>query len=314
MTNKRSGASVSIGNLAVVVLGLGIAGCSLERSGFTDRALSKRTFVRAHASSKVISAKVRKPARPVNPLMGVAIHSNSMVFPVVHIPKRKDFMRYAVAYGKSHAAVKDDSVIPFALGTKKRTLERFEFASLFKRKAKPKPEPKATGTVTKSRPETKKKVPGVVAARPIRVRTTAYTHNEADHKKYGRRNALGTRLRYGKVRSAAADWSRYPVGTQFRIVGQPGILYEVDDYGGALVGTGTIDLYKPTFSAMNRWGVRHIDIEVVKWGSFAKSLKVLKPRTKWRHVRRMVQSIYKKGRDEQGRVVTLPMAIGSSRS
>ena len=44
------------------------------------------------------------------------------------------------------------------------------------------------------------------------------------------------------------------MGTQFRIKDQPGILYEVDDYGGALVGTGTIDLYKPTFSAMNRLG------------------------------------------------------------
>ena len=71
------------------------------------------------------------------------------------------------------------------------------------------------------------------------------------------------------------------------------------------VGTGTIDLYKPTFSAMNRWGVRHVDIEVVKWGSFDKSLKVLKPRTKWSHIRRMVKSILRNGASEEARLTAV---------
>ena len=52
------------------------------------------------------------------------------------------------------------------------------------------------------------------------VRTTAYTCSEADHLIYGSKNAAGTNLRYSKrVRSAAADWSFYPVGTVFRIKG-----------------------------------------------------------------------------------------------
>jgi 3D (Asp-Asp-Asp) domain-containing protein len=123
------------------------------------------------------------------------------------------------------------------------------------------------------------------------VRTTAYTHTESDHIEYGPRTAVGTLLKHGQVRSAAADWSIYPVGTVFQIQGDLS-LYIVDDYGSALVGTKTIDLYKPSHSAMNLWGTRHVTIRVIKWGSFAKSLAILKPRAyKASHVRRMVASI-----------------------
>ncbi len=125
----------------------------------------------------------------------------------------------------------------------------------------------------------------------MRVRTTAYTHSESDHIVYGVKNALGTNLKFGQVRSAAADWSRFPVGTRFRIAGQPGVIYEVDDYGSALVGTGTIDLYKPSRSMMDAWGVRHVDIEVIQWGSFEKSMNLMRDRTKWKHVRAMMEGI-----------------------
>lgn len=125
----------------------------------------------------------------------------------------------------------------------------------------------------------------------MRVRTTAYTHDESDHLVYGFKNAVGTNLKFGSVRSAAADWSRFPVGTKFRIAGQPDIVYEVDDYGSALVGTGTIDLYKPSQSMMNNWGVRHVDIEVIKWGSYERSMELMRDRTKWRHVRAMMEGI-----------------------
>jgi 3D (Asp-Asp-Asp) domain-containing protein len=124
----------------------------------------------------------------------------------------------------------------------------------------------------------------------MNVRTTAYTHSESDHIIYGRKNAVGTPLKFGYVRSAAADWSRFPLGTRFRIAGQPQI-YEVDDYGSALVGTGTIDLYTPTRGMMNAWGVRHVDIEVLQWGSFERSHDMLKERTRYPHVRRMFDNI-----------------------
>jgi 3D (Asp-Asp-Asp) domain-containing protein len=132
---------------------------------------------------------------------------------------------------------------------------------------------------------------GITNAKRINgVKTTAYTHTERDHRKYGAATATGERLKYGKVRSAATDWSVYPVGTVFKIDGEPH-LYQVDDYGSALVGTNTIDLYKPTKRDMNAWGAKKVNIQVVKWGSFSKSLAIMKPRSKYPHIKQMVQRI-----------------------
>src|SRR6266487_4182568 len=102
-----------------------------------------------------------------------------------------------------------------------------------------------------------------------KVRTTAYTHSE----KGGRRNALGAHLSSRRVMSAASDWSHFPLGTRFRIV-DTREEYVIDDYGTALVGTSTIDLYKPTRLEMKRWGVRNVDIDILAWGSDELSLKV----------------------------------------
>jgi len=129
------------------------------------------------------------------------------------------------------------------------------------------------------------------------VRTTAYTHTEADHLIYGRKNAAGTMLRYGsQVRSAAADWSKYPVGTTFRIKGLP-YLYVVDDYGSALVGTGTVDLYKPSKDVMNAWGRRNVEITIVRWGSQTRSAEILKDRVHHAHCRQMFASLLRQRPD-----------------
>lgn len=126
------------------------------------------------------------------------------------------------------------------------------------------------------------------------VRTTAYTCTEADHLEYGSMNAAGTRLRYSsQVRSAAADWSVYPVGTTFRIKGMPH-LYVVDDYGSALTGTGTVDLYKPSHGLMNAWGRRNVEIAIVQWGSYARSAQLLSGRTHHAHCARMYAAIQRK--------------------
>tara|TARA_R110002096_G_scaffold200639_3_gene384629 strand:- start:1996 stop:2628 length:633 start_codon:yes stop_codon:yes gene_type:complete len=127
------------------------------------------------------------------------------------------------------------------------------------------------------------------------IKTTAYTHEEADSKPYGTKTALGTTLKHeGEVRSAAADWSRYPVGTKFKIVGQSQI-YEVDDYGSALVGTDTIDIYQPTMADMRRWGAPFVGIEVLEWGSFLKSAEILEGRiNKAEHCREMFEQIQEK--------------------
>lgn len=123
-----------------------------------------------------------------------------------------------------------------------------------------------------------------------RVRTTAYTDTEGDHVQYSNHNALGGTLQYGQIHSAAADWSRWPAGTIFRIR-ETGELYQVDDYGWALSGTNTIDLYKPSRALMNSWGVRTVTIENLQWGDPRQSLSVLRPRSKYRHVKRMVAEL-----------------------
>jgi 3D (Asp-Asp-Asp) domain-containing protein len=135
-------------------------------------------------------------------------------------------------------------------------------------------------------PQSSKQTPTAHGRRIANVRTTAYTHSERG----GRHNAIGRSLSGQNIMSAAADWSRFPLGTRFRVVGTQDD-YIIDDYGGALVGTNTIDLYKTSRRAMRLWGVRRVDIDIVEWGSKQLSLKVLSPRKKNGLVRRMIAGI-----------------------
>jgi 3D (Asp-Asp-Asp) domain-containing protein len=139
------------------------------------------------------------------------------------------------------------------------------------------------GCATQSKPTL------VSGQRVHNVRTTAYTHSEGS----GCHNALGCRLSGQHVMSAASDWSHFPLGTRFRIA-DTNEEYVIDDYGTALVGTDTIDLYKLSRLDMHRWGVRHVDIEILQRGSEEESLKVLAPRTKHRCVQQMVASLQQK--------------------
>jgi 3D (Asp-Asp-Asp) domain-containing protein len=210
------------------------------------------------------------------------------------------------------------------------------------------------------------------------VRTTAYTHTEADHTQYGARNALGGELhaagpairraenvrqaraistdnddtdvinissgdaklekfsidkpkkatrvtttvtttrvtkttkppvitRGGKravavsskpprIGSAAADWSRWPVGTTFRLL-STGQMYRVEDYGWALSGRNTIDLYMSNRSDMNSWGARQEPIQILHWGDAQQSLQILQSHTEHKHIKRMVLEL--EGRNEE---------------
>ena len=201
------------------------------------------------------------------------------------------------------------------------------------------------------------------------VRTTAYTHTEADHTQYGARNALGGELhaagpaihraenvrRSGtisdsddvdvinisntdaklqpfsmqekkktvrvtatttrvtkttvrgakravavgkppKIGSAAADWSRWPVGTTFRLL-STGQTYRVEDYGWALSGRNTIDLYMSNRRDMNTWGARQEPIQILHWGDPQQSLQFLQSHTDYKHIKRMVLEL--QGRNEE---------------
>ncbi len=125
--------------------------------------------------------------------------------------------------------------------------------------------------------------------RTMEVRTTAYTHTEPG----GSYSAMGTRLRFGgSLSSAASDWSWMPVGTRFRLCDK-GVWrsYVIEDYGSALVGKKTIDLYMPTESMMRAWGVRTIPIEIEEWGSVAMSRMLLSKRRDSGLVRAMLASM-----------------------
>ena len=209
------------------------------------------------------------------------------------------------------------------------------------------------------------------------VRTTAYTHTEADHTQFGARNALGGELhaagpaihraenvkRAGaistdnddtdvinissgdaklekfsmekkpkkatrvtttvtttrvtktttpttkgakravavsksppRIGSAAADWSRWPMGTTFRLL-STGQVYRVEDYGWALSGRNTIDLYMANRSDMNSWGARQEPIQVLHWGDTQQSLQILQSHTDYKHIKRMVLEL--EGRNEE---------------
>lgn len=155
-----------------------------------------------------------------------------------------------------------------------------------------------TGCATPTPPTAPKPSTAVSAARPVRpgqrliVRTTAYTQSEPG----GWANGIGGRLRYNMTNSSAAsDWSWLPVGTRFRMI-CTGRKYIIEDYGSALVGRRTIDLFYPSRRLMNQWGMRHVEIEILEWGSARKSLEILGHRRRHRHCRAMVASLSQQAR------------------
>jgi 3D (Asp-Asp-Asp) domain-containing protein len=126
-----------------------------------------------------------------------------------------------------------------------------------------------------------------------KVCTTAYTYGADENGDSTAKSAVGKPLKSGKVSSAAADWSRWPVGTHFRIV-ETGQEYVVDDYGRAMIGTSKIDLFKSSHSEMNHWGVRKVTIEILEWGSVEKSIQILASR-KGGKVREMREALIAQG-------------------
>lgn len=108
--------------------------------------------------------------------------------------------------------------------------------------------------------------------------------------------AAGRKTQPPKIGSAAADWSRWPAGTTFRLL-STGQMYRVEDYGWALAGRNTIDLYMPDQKSMNSWGAREEPIQILHWGDPNDSLKLLLPRMQYKHVRRMVLEL--QGNEEE---------------
>jgi 3D (Asp-Asp-Asp) domain-containing protein len=90
-----------------------------------------------------------------------------------------------------------------------------------------------------------------------------------------------------QIGSAAADWSRWPAGTVFRLL-STGQNYRVEDYGWALSGRNTIDLYMANQGEMNSWGARQEAIQILQWGDPQESLRFLQSHQNYKHIKRMV--------------------------
>jgi len=128
-------------------------------------------------------------------------------------------------------------------------------------------------------------------ARPV-VRVTTTTRVTKTTRRVKRAIAVTKPPRIG---SAAADWSRWPVGTTFRLL-STGQIYRVDDYGWALSGRNTIDLYMANSRDMNTWGARQEPIQILQWGDPQQSLQFLQSHQDYKHIKRMVLEL--QGREQ----------------
>jgi len=126
---------------------------------------------------------------------------------------------------------------------------------------------------------------GVIIATQVKVKTKGT--KSAKSSKHSVKRGKAVAKKPPKIGSAAADWSRWPAGTTFRLI-STGQMYRVEDYGWALAGRNTIDLYMPNHREMNKWGAREEPIQILHWGDPNDSLKVLEPRQRYKHIRRMV--------------------------
>ena len=77
------------------------------------------------------------------------------------------------------------------------------------------------------------------------------------------------------------------MGTTFRLL-STGQIYRVEDYGWALAGRNTIDLYMANQRDMNAWGARQEPIQILHWGDPRESLQLLQTHQSYKHIHRMV--------------------------
>lgn len=144
----------------------------------------------------------------------------------------------------------------------------------------------------------------------IQAKASAYSSGSADNGQWAGRTAIGTSLRSGAVTSAAADWSKFPLGTKFRVV-ETGRVYQVDDYGSAMVGKVKVDLFTPSTKQMDHWGVRSVTLEILEWGDRQRSLALLIPRgiSRYSHIRKMIASLREQLKAGQGAPVVATSAV-----
>lgn len=126
--------------------------------------------------------------------------------------------------------------------------------------------------------------------------TTVTTTRVSKTTTKGAKRAVAVSKSPPRIGSAAADWSRWPMGTTFRVL-STGQMYRVEDYGWALSGRNTIDLYMANQHDMNAWGARQEPIQILHWGDPQQSLQALRAHQEHKHIKRMVLEL--EGRDQE---------------
>ena len=127
-------------------------------------------------------------------------------------------------------------------------------------------------------------------------RTVTRTTTRVTKTTRGGKKIVVTKTKPLKIGSAATDWSRWPAGTTFRLL-STGQIYRVDDYGWALSGRNTIDLYMATPREMSSWGARQEPIQILHWGDAQESLRLLAPHQNHPHINRMILEL--EGREQE---------------
>ena len=69
--------------------------------------------------------------------------------------------------------------------------------------------------------------------------------------------------RVQKNHTIASDWAVLPKGTKVMVEGFNGIVYTVEDTGGAVIGKH-IDIYVLSLERANRWGLKKREVWLVK--------------------------------------------------
>jgi 3D (Asp-Asp-Asp) domain-containing protein len=94
------------------------------------------------------------------------------------------------------------------------------------------------------------------AGRTITALVTGYVSGAGG---VGTRTASGTRTHWGTV---AADRSLYPFGTRLTIEGFGGMVFVVEDTGGAVHGN-VFDVWFPDLATMAQYGTRHRTVTIL---------------------------------------------------
>jgi 3D (Asp-Asp-Asp) domain-containing protein len=108
----------------------------------------------------------------------------------------------------------------------------------------------------------------VQSIKKVTVKTTAYSNDDYSINVPAWRDQRTATNKHVKRGMIAADWRLFPPGTRIYVPGYGEAV--VEDRGGAVKGYH-LDLFVDTYKEARKWGVRNMDVYVIKMGSSDKT-------------------------------------------